>query len=221
MTPPSWISHFPGLSKLKPEVARPLLETSKIIRLPAGTRIFGPGQAPEAYLLLTEGTVRVQQVSDTGREIVLYRVSAGESCALTTACLMGYEEYQAEGIAETDVEAVAVPRETFDDLIAHSPEFRRFVFTAFSVRVTNLFRIIEEVAFSRVDVRLAQRLLELASPSGRIELTHQQLAAELGTAREVISRQLNEFQRRGWISTARGSIDIAQKDALRRLAAAP
>lgn len=221
MTDADWTYSFPGLKKLEPKVAKPLVETSKVVRLPAGTKIFGPGQAPEAYLLLLKGTVRVQQVSDTGREIVLYRVSAGESCALTTACLMGYEEYQAEGIAESDVEAVAVPRRTFDDLIARSAEFRRFVFTAFSVRITNLFRVIEDVAFSRVDVRLAQRLLELAGEKGRIDLTHQQLAAELGTAREVISRQLNEFQRRGWIAISRGAVDVARPEALRQLAAAP
>ena len=166
MTGADWTDAFPGLRKLEPEIARPLIETSKVVRLPAGTRIFGPGQSPEAYLLLLEGTVRVQQVSDAGREIVLYRVSAGESCALTTACLMGYEEYQAEGIAETDVEAVAIPRATFDELIARSAAFRKFVFTAFSVRVTNLFRIIEEVAFARIDVRLAQRLLELGWREG-------------------------------------------------------
>ena len=221
MGSPDWISNFPGLRKLEPSIAKPLIETSKVVRLPAGTRIFGPGQAPDAFLLLISGTIRVQQVSDAGREIVLYRVSAGESCALTTACLMGYEDYQAEAIAETDVEAVAIPRATFDDLIARSPEFRRFVFTAFSHRVTDLFRIIEDVAFSRVDVRLAQRLLELANTNGHVDLTHQQLAAELGTAREVISRQLNEFQRRGWISTSRGAIDISRADALRLLAGAP
>jgi CRP/FNR family transcriptional regulator len=191
------------------------------VRLPAGTRIFGPGQSPEAYLLVLDGTVRVQQVSDAGREIVLYRVLTGESCALTTACLMGYEEYQADGIAETDVEAVAIPRATFDELIAKSAAFRKFVFTAFSVRITNLFRVIEDVAFARIDVRLAQRLLELGRDKGRIDLTHQQLAAELGTAREVISRQLNEFQRRGWIATSRGAIDISRPDALRQLASAP
>ncbi len=216
-----WIEAFPGLRALEADVAKPLIETSKVVRLPASTRIFGPGQAPEAYLLLLDGTVRVQQVSETGREIVLYRVSAGESCALTTACLMGYEEYQAEGIAETDVEAVAIPRTTFDDLIARSQTFRRFVFTAFSVRITNLFRVIEEVAFARIDVRLAQRLLELSDANDHVELTHQQLAAELGTAREVISRQLNEFQRRGWISTSRGAIDLRSREALRQLASAP
>ena len=216
-----WTIHFPGLRKLEPAIAQPLVETSKVVRLPAGTVIFGPGQSPENYLLLLDGTVRVQQVSDAGREIVLYRVSAGESCALTTACLMGYEEYQAEGITETDVEAVAIPRATFDDLIARSAEFRRFVFTAFSVRVTNLFKIIDEVAFSRVDIRLAQRLLELADDQGRVALTHQQLASELGTAREVISRQLHEFQRRKWIETSRGALTIEQPDALKTLAKAP
>lgn len=216
-----WISNFPGLRSLPPDIVATLVETSRIARLPVGTRIFGPGQAPDAFLLLIRGTVRVQQVSESGREIVLYRVSAGDSCALTTACLMGYEDYQAEAVAETDVEAVAIPRATFDDLIARSPDFRRFVFTAFSHRVTDLFRVIEEVAFSRVDVRLAQRLVERANDQGRVDLTHQQLAAELGTAREVVSRQLNEFQRRGWISTSRGAIDLVQPNELRRLAAAP
>ena len=217
----SWISRFPGLSKLQPDIVHELVATSRVVQLPPGTRIFGPGQAPDAFLLLVRGTVRVQQVSETGREIVLYRVTAGDSCALTTACLMGYEDYQAEAVAETDVEAVAIPRATFDDLIARSADFRRFVFTAFSRRVTDLFRVIEEVAFARIDVRLAQRLLDRSDARGHVELTHQQLAAELGTAREVVSRQLTEFQRRGWISTSRGAIDIAQRDELRRLAAAP
>jgi CRP/FNR family transcriptional regulator len=221
MTTANWIAAFPGLQSLEPEIAKPLIETTRIVRLPAGTRIFGPGQAPNAYLLLIDGNVRVQQVSETGREIVLYRVSAGESCALTTACLMGYEDYQAEGIAETDVEAAAIPRATFDDLIAKSAAFRRFVFTAFSVRITNLMRVIDEVAFSRIDVRLAHHLLQLGGPQNRVDLTHQQLASELGTAREVVSRQLNEFQRRGWIATSRGAIDILDASALQRLATAP
>lgn len=221
MTTANWIAAFPGLQSLEPEIAKPLIETTRIVRLPAGTRIFGPGQAPNAYLLLIDGNVRVQQVSETGREIVLYRVSAGESCALTTACLMGYEDYQAEGIAETDVEAAAIPRATFDDLIAKSAAFRRFVFTAFSVRITNLMRVIDEVAFSRIDVRLAHHLLQLGGPQNRVDLTHQQLASELGTAREVVSRQLNEFQRRGWIATSRGAIDIIDATALRHLATAP
>jgi CRP/FNR family transcriptional regulator len=209
---------FPPLRQLPPTVFSLLRDTSLVVELPEGSRIFGPGQAPEHFLLLLEGTIRVQQTSEGGREIVLYRIQPGESCALTTACLMGYEEYQAEGIAETKVRAVAIPRSVFDELIASSRDFRQFVFTAFSRRVTNLFRVIEEVAFSRIDARLAHTLLALAKENGQVSATHQELANELGSAREVISRQINEFQRRGWIKTARGTVDIVDKTALSRLA---
>ena len=213
-----WINHFPGLQRLPGDMLTTLTKQSNIIRLPEGSRIYGPGQSPEAYLLLLEGTVRVQQVSENGREIVLYRVTDGESCALTTACLMGYEDYLAEAIAETDVKAVAIARVAFDELIARSPEFRRFVFTAFSTRVTNLFRIIDEVAFSRMDIRLAAKLVELAHGGETVAATQQQLASEIGTAREVISRMVSEFQRRGWVSPTRGSIAITDRQALERLA---
>ena len=216
-----WINKFPGLSRLEQDLRQPLAQTSRIVELPAGTQIFGPGQAPENFLLLLDGTVRVQQTSETGREIVLYRVSAGESCALTTACLMGYEEYLAEGIAETDITAVAIPRTTFDALIGSSAEFRRFVFTAFSVRVTNLFKVIDEVAFSRIDIRLAHKLLELVGDNNHIKVTHQQMASELGTAREVVSRQLLEFQRRQWLNLSRGDIEIVDRNGLIDLADAP
>ncbi len=213
----TWIDRFPSLKELPDEVRQRLQAESRIVALPEGTRIFGAGQSPSNFLLLLEGTIRVQQASESGREIVLYRVSAGESCALTTACLMGHEHYQGEGIAERPIEAVAIPRDTFDELIANSSVFRRFVFTAFSARITDLFRVIEEIAFARIDVRLAQKLLQLKNAKGEIEATHQRLAVELGTAREVISRQLNEFQRRGWLKSGRGVIAIVQEGALQDL----
>lgn len=218
--PPSedWIAHFPGLARLEEALRETLIARSRVIRLPAGSRIFGPGQAPENFLLLLDGMLRVQQVSESGREIVLYRVTAGESCALTTACLMSYEDYLAEAIAETDIRAVAVPRAAFDDLIARSPEFRRFVFTAFSMRVTDLFRLIEDVVFSRLDIRLAERLLALAGAGDDVSVTQQQLASELGTAREVVSRLLNEFQRRGWLRIHRGGLVLTAKAAIAELA---
>src|SRR5262249_4448003 len=149
---------------------------------------------------------------------VLYRVLAGESCALTTAFLMDYEEHQAEGIAETRVRALLISRSLFDELIATSRDFREFVFSAVNHRIASLFRVIEELAFSRIDVRLAQKLIELGSANGQVSATHQELANELGSAREVISRQINEFQRRGWIKASRGIIDVANRAALSRLA---
>ncbi|MEM8948683.1 MAG: Crp/Fnr family transcriptional regulator [Pseudomonadota bacterium] len=213
-----WVNRFPGLAGLDEPIRNSLIEYSQIATLPEGTVIFGPGKAPESLLLLLEGTVRVQQVGENGREIVLYRVQAGESCVLTTACLLAYEDYSAEGLAETDIKAAAIPRSVFDDLIARSAVFRRFVFTAYARRITDLFEVIEEVAFKRVDLRLAQKLLELGGASGRIHLTHHQLATELGTAREVVSRQLHEFQRRGWVHGARGEVALTDIPALRDFA---
>jgi len=215
----AWLARFPGLANLDSEARDALAAAARVVHVPAGTRIFGPGQAPENYLLLIDGSIRVQQVAENGREIVLYRVAAGQSCALTTACLMGYEEYPAEAITETSITAVAIARATFDDLIARSPAFRRFVFTAFSTRITGLLRLLDEVAFQRLDIRLAARLLALAGGGTHIAITHAQLAAELGTAREVVSRVLQEFQRRGWIASARGSLDILDRPAMTRLAA--
>lgn len=212
-----WVDRFPGLSRLEGAVKSVLTDQSRILEVPAKTIIFGPDKSPENMLFLLDGTVRVQQVSDTGREIVLYRINAGESCVLTTACLLAFEDYAAEGIAETAVQAAAIPRDVFDDLVATSKTFRSFVFAAFSKRITDLFQMVDEVAFQRIDVRLAQRLLALADEAQIVTTTHQKLSIELGTAREVISRQLQEFQRRGWITQERGTVHLVDSPQLRRL----
>lgn len=213
-----WIERFAGLARLEPEVKDQLMKHSRIISAPADTVLFGPGNSPENMLFLLEGTVRVQQVSETGHEIVLYRIDAGQICVLTTACLLAYEDYSAEGITETEVRAAAVPRDVFDSLVAQSKSFRDFVFAAFSKRITDLFLMIDHVAFQRIDVRLADTLLKLSRGEGTVATTHRKLSVELGTAREVISRQLQEFQRRGWIELGRGCIVLKEPDRLRQLA---
>ena len=121
------------------------------------------------------------------------------------------------GVAETDVRAVAIPRKTFDELVAKSPVFREFVFTAYSRRITDLFKLIDDIVFQRLDVRLASRLLELADTEGVVRATHAILATELGTAREVISRTLSEFQRREWVKQSRGEVRLTAPSALERL----
>lgn len=219
MTSKDWFSYFPGLSQLEASVRDILVQRSKIITVPEGVMLFGPGKVPENLLLLIEGCIRVQKISEAGREIVLYRVESGQSCVLTTAFLLAYDGYSAEGIVETEVRAVAIPREVFDDLIVQSATFRTFILTAYSKRIADLFQIIEDIAFQRVDIRLAQKLIDLERGTGQVKVTHQQLAAELGTAREVISRQLGEFQRRAWIRQSRGSIDLVSMTGLQSLAA--
>lgn len=213
-----WVERFPGLSRLEPEIKKLIMSRSTTLTAPRGATVFGPGNSPENMLFLLDGTVRVQQVSETGHEIVLYRIEAGQSCVLTTACLLAYDDYSAEGIAETSVRAAAVPRDVFDDLVAQSKSFRDFVFAAFSKRITDLFLMIDEVAFQKLDVRLADKLVKLADAQGVVSTTHQMLSVELGTAREVVSRQLQEFQRRGWIAQARGSVTVLDHERLAQLA---
>lgn len=217
-TSESWIDRFQGLSRLTPDLRQELIDGSQIVEVPAGTQVFAPGQSADNLLLLLEGTVRVQQQSDTGREVFLYRVHAGESCVLTTACMLAFEDYSADGVAETDVRAVAIPRATFDALAGKSAAFRQFIFTAYSRRITDLFTLIDDIVFQRMDVRLAARLLELADTNDVVHATHQFLSTELGTAREVISRTLAEFHRRGWIEQARGEIRLVGRTGLERLA---
>lgn len=215
---PDWIPRFPELAQLTPAERKLIAERAQVVSLPAGTTVFAPGLPADNFLLLLDGTVRVQQVSASGREIVLYRVTGGESCIMTTACLLSQDTYNAEGITETPVQAVAVPKAAFDELMARSAAFRRFVFSDYSSRITDLLHVVEEVAFERIDKRLAQKLLERADAAGGLSATHQDLAVELGTAREVISRHLKEFQRRGWLELNRGQVQLADRAGLERIA---
>lgn len=215
---PDWITRFPELGKLTAAEQKLIAERAQVVALPAQTTIFAPGLPAENFLLVLDGTVRVQQVSSGGREIVLYRVTGGESCIMTTACLLSQDTYNAEGVTETPVQAIAVPKAAFDELMARSAEFRRFVFSDYSSRITDLLHVVEEVAFERIDKRLAQKLLERTDESGHLNATHQDLAVELGTAREVVSRHLKEFQRRGWLELTRGQIALADRAGLESLA---
>jgi CRP/FNR family transcriptional regulator len=212
-----WIDEFPELRPLSAEARQALVEAATVITVPPMTRVFAPGQKPESFLLVLEGTVRVQQVSESGREIVLYRVGRGQSCILTTTCLLSDEDYLAEGLATTPLRAVAIPRYQFDRLISGYPEFRSFVFHAYSERITSLLLLLGDVAFSRIDKRLAQKILALASPEGELQLTHHELAVELGTAREVITRQLRAFQEKGYVDLDRGRVRILDRTALEKL----
>lgn len=213
-----WSENFEGLAQLPADILAELESRSRVVEVPAGTTVFDPGHPADNLLLLLDGTVRVSQVSENGREIVLYRVEAGESCVMTTACLIADEDYAASGITETDATAVMIPRAVFDDLAARSDVFRRFVFATYARRISDLFGVIEQLAFQRVDIRLAQRLLKMAGATGALQTTHQKLATELGTAREVVSRQLQEFQRRGLIAVKRGEIAILDPSGLRKIA---
>lgn len=205
---------FPQFARLDAQSARQLAAASRMVAVPAGTVLFQDGTECANYVLVIDGSVRVQKVAENGREIVLYRVEAGQSCVLTTNCLIAHEDYAAEGIAECDVRLLIVPAATFRSLLAQSEVFRDFVFSAYASRLADLLMLIEEVAFGRIDVRLGGWLTQRADARGEIRATHQEIAVELGTAREVISRQLKEFERRGWLALYRGRIEVRDRAAL-------
>lgn len=214
-----WLTAFPALAVLPADILRMLKDGAREVPLPTGTVLFREGELCENFLLVVSGAVRVQKTSEAGREIVLYRVETGESCILTTSCLISSELYSATGVVESDVRGVVIPQSLFNDLLNRSEGFRRFVFGSYAQRLAELMMLVEEVAFGRIDMRLAQALLQRAAPDGLVKGTHQELAVELGTAREVVSRQLKEFERRGWLALARGRLDLIQPQALRDLLA--
>jgi CRP/FNR family transcriptional regulator len=216
-----WLSKFPDLSELDDPVWQQVLDSARPVEVPAGTTVFRDGDGCQNYMFVIEGTVKVQKMSESGREIVLYRVGAGEACILTTSCLLSHQRYPAEGITETTVRAISIPVSQFDRGISGSSGFRMFVFSSYGRRIADLILLVEDVAFGRMDIRLGQYLLDAADDNAEVTGTHQEMAAELGTAREVISRQLKEFERRGWVRLGRGKITIADLGALKKHLSTP
>ncbi|MBO6826236.1 MAG: Crp/Fnr family transcriptional regulator [Sneathiella sp.] len=215
----TWINEFPELQGLPSEDQSFLATRCQQLTLPAGKTVFAPGMDAQNFILLKSGIVKVLQLSNSGREIVLYRVEGGETCILTTSCLLSKDSYNAEAVTETDVEAILLPQAAFNELIATSEGFRNFVFSSYADRISSLIHLVEEVTFERIDKRLAQKLVHMMDRSNPISATHHDLAVELGTAREVISRHLKEFERRGWLRAGRGQIDILSPATLRNFSA--
>jgi CRP/FNR family transcriptional regulator, anaerobic regulatory protein len=189
----------------------------RIMRLPQKAQAFRAGAPCEAYLVVLSGVVKVQLTADTGREIILYRVGQGESCILTVSCLLADKQYAAEGVCETPVTVLAIPAARFGALLGESAAFRDFVLKNYAERIADLILIMEETVFHAMPKRLAGCLLDHAC-DGRVVSTHQALAADLGTAREVVSRQLKEFERRGLVLLSRGVIELADTARLGVLA---
>jgi CRP/FNR family transcriptional regulator len=208
---------FPPLAHLAPALRNRIAGECTLIRMPAGTRLFDERAPCSGFPLVIEGTVRVAKLAPNGREILLYRVEAGQCCVLSTGCLLGREDYTATGTAQSDVALVLLPRALFDDLVVQDGGFRRLVFGLFSERLAELTLLVEEVAFRRLDQRLAAWLV-VHGPD--VHLKHQALADELGSVREIISRLLGSFADRGLVELGRSHIRVLDAAGLRRIAEA-
>ncbi len=201
-----------------PGPARASLDRLVQMVLPRGAPVFHPGQAAEGFPVVLSGRVDVHLVGPTGRDILLYSVEPGQSCVQTTLGLLGGEAYTGEAVAGVDSRAVMIPAETFRRLMDEAAEFRAFVFRAFAERMQSTMHVLEKVAFQRVEARLAEALLALADGDGVVRATQAELASRIGSAREVVSRRLDSFARRGWVRRDRGAVTLTGRAALARLA---
>ncbi|WP_020168823.1 MULTISPECIES: Crp/Fnr family transcriptional regulator [Methylotenera] len=211
-----WLASFPALMQLEAPARDILTKSARIVEAPIGTVGYREGGVCGAYVMRLAGQSRVYKMSTSGREILLYRVAAGETCVITTTCLLGNSNYPASTIVEEPIRDVIIPTAAFNQLMIDSPVFRRFVMTNYGALISDLIVLLDEVAFHSLDARLAKLLLDANNTT--ISRTHQLMADELGTAREVVSRQLKRFEQKSWVALGRGHVEISNRAALEKLA---
>lgn len=193
------------------------LQGLSVMTLPRGQVLFRPGDRAQGFVVVLSGRIDVHLTGPSGREIRLYAVEPGQSCVQTTLGLMGDEPYTGEAVVAEEARAVMIPRASFARLIDEDAGFRRFVLTAFGQRMQDVTRILEQVAFASIESRLAAALLDLARDNV-VQATQAELAARIGSAREVVTRRLDAFQRAGWVATDRGTVTLRDAAALARAA---
>ena len=177
-------------------------------RIPTGHDVFLEGDRVEAIALLISGVVRVYKIGETGREITLYRFGNGSSCILTANAILSQKTFPAVATVEQDAEAVMIPADTFRDWVRRYDLWREFVFELLSQRLSTVMEIVDEVVFRRMDRRVASLLLTQAKKQNPLHITHQEIAAELGSSREVISRLMEDFVSDGSIRSERGKVEV-------------
>ncbi len=209
------VERFPFFAGLPAARMDALLAQAQLVRAPRGGILFDARQPCRGFPLLLEGSVRVTKTAPTGREILLYRVEPGQGCILSGGCLLGHSDYSATGIAEEAVTLLSVPPGLFQALLLEFEPFRRFVFGMYGERLAEVMELVEEVAFRKLDTRLAQLLVRRGP---MVSATQQQLADELGSVREIVSRLLRQFESRGWVELGRERITVLDPGALSELA---
>jgi len=211
------VALYPALADMPGKLFDEMVVPGATLRFAAGSEVFAERQPCLGFPLLIEGSLKVVKLAGNGRELLLYRVRPGGSCIITSGCLLGHTAYNARGIAESPLALLVLPAGAFARLMAEHQPFRDYVFHLLAERIGELMQLVEEVAFARLDQRLARLLL--AKDAVVIAVTHQQLADELGSVREIVSRLLKGFAAQGLVSLAREQLSLVDRDGLRRLAA--
>jgi len=208
---------LPLLHHAEPQLVREFQQTAFMAKIPAGHDVFLENDQVDSIALLISGVVRVYKIGETGREITLYRFGNGESCILTANAILSQKTFPAIAVVEKDAEAVMIPADVFRQWVAKYDPWREFVFDLLSQRLSSVMAIVEEIAFRRMDERLASLLLTRSRVQNPMRITHQELAAELGSSREVISRLLEDFSKRGFVRVGRGEIEVLDPEGLQTL----
>lgn len=210
---------IPFLQDAEPRLLEEFQQHAYLAHIPSGRDIFLEGDRVEALALLISGVVRVYNIGASGREITLYRFGLGDSCILSANAIFNQQNFPAIATVEEEAEAVMIPSAIFRDWVNRYEVWRNFIINLLSQRLSSLMAVIDEVAFQRMDSRIAALLAQRALHENPMQVTHQEIAAELGSSREVISRILEEFARQGMIETARGTVLVLDSEALQKQAA--
>lgn len=208
--------YFPPLRTVSPAMRMRLESEAVPLTAPAGSQVRPLGAICDSLPMLTSGTIRVVRYNDAGRSLMLYRVRPGEVCSMSVTGTLAATAFTATAIAEQPIAGACIPHDLLVDLMSDSVEMRRFLFAGVCERQDRLLELIDDLAFSKVEQRLAKRLL---ATQPRVLATHQALADELGSAREVISRTLKVFETRGYLRLRRGEIVVTDGQALATLTA--
>lgn len=218
------IRAHPMFDRVPPALNKRLRQSASQVAVPGGAQVFREGDDCSNFLVVLDGIVRVSKPSEDGRELLLYYVHPGEFCVMTTACLLGGMEYEARGETVGDVVATHIPAPLFRELVHECEEFCQLVFQTMGLRMSMLMRLVEEVAFQRLDRRLATLLLQRSTMPGEgggdgshVHATHQELAADLGTSREIVSRTLESLESQGLVKLGRGRILLLDPTRLREV----
>jgi len=214
---PEWLDLFPDLKAVNDPVWLEVSSRASEVVLPADFDVFQDGDACKNYILVLDGATRVYKAFESGREMVLYRLQAGETCSLTTSVLLAGGRYPANAITEAETQAILIPKRDFSTAFDQSKGFRDYVCHVFGGRIRNMIMLLEAVTMRNVEIRMVRWLLENRSDTGFVEASHRELAYELGTAREVISRYLKNLENKGWLRLSRKRIDLVNISALEEL----
>lgn len=205
---------LPVFREANSQLAREFQQAAFLAKIPAGRDVFLEGDRVDAIAILISGTVRVYKIGETGREITLYRFGYGESCILTANAILSQKSFPAIATVEQEAEAVMIPADTFRHWVKRYDPWREFVFELLSDRLSIVMAVVDEVVFQRMDRRVAVLLLDRSTNTHPLRITHQEIAAELGSSREVISRILEDFAQKGIVEVGRGTVEILDFDEL-------